>query len=117
MDGQQVATILVTVFASTGFWTFVRTVYEHWIDKKKESKQVVSYELFDALRKAILGVMHAMIFSLGNEYVVRGEITLDQYDNFVNLYKPYKALGGNGTGTRLMEEVDKLRIIDDHTQG
>ena len=57
--------------------------------------------------------MHAMIFSLGNEYVSRGELTLDEYDNFKVLYDPYAELGGNGTGKKLMQEIDKLKITDE----
>lgn len=113
MDEQQLITLIVAMFASTGFWAFVRTVYEHRCEKKKEEQHKVSYELVEDLRKAILGVMHTMIFSLGNEYVARDEITLDEYDNFMVLYRPYEKLGGNGTGKKLKDEVEKVKLIDD----
>lgn len=113
MDEQQLITLIVAMFASTGFWAFVRTVYEHMCEKKKEEQHKVSYELVEDLRKAILGVMHTMIFSLGNEYVARDEITLDEYDNFMVLYRPYEKLGGNGTGKKLKDEVEKVKLIDD----
>ena len=85
--------------------------------KKKAAENQVSIELVDSLRKALLGVMHSIIFSLGSEYVARGEITLDEYDNFTVLYKPYSELGGNGTGKKLMREVEKLKIIEDEDSG
>ena len=113
MGEQQLITLIVAMFASTGFWAFVRTIYEHRCEKKKEAQHKVSYELVEDLRKAILGVMHTMIFSLGNEYVARDEITLDEYDNFMVLYKPYEKLGGNGTGKKLKDEVEKVKLIDD----
>ena len=115
MDGQLLVSLIAAVFASTGFWTFVRSVYERRCERKKAAENRVSFEQVDSLRKALLGVMHTMIFSLGNDYVARGEITLDQYDNFMVLYKPYADLGGNGTGKKLKEEVDKCKIIDNHS--
>ena len=117
MSEQELITLIVAMFASTGFWTFCKTVYEHRCEKKKAAENKVSFELVDSLRKALLGVMHSIIFSLGNDYVARGEITLDEYDNFMVLYRPYSDLGGNGTGKKLMREVEKLKIIEDDDTG
>lgn len=113
MSGQDLTALIVALFASTGFWTFCKAVYEHRCEKKKAAENQVSQEMVDSLRKALLGVMHTMIFSLGNEYVARGELTLDEYDNFKVLYDPYAELGGNGTGKKLMQEIDKLKITDE----
>lgn len=113
MSGQDLTALIVALFASTGFWTFCKAVYEHRCEKKKAAENQVSHEMVDSLRKALLGVMHTMIFSLGNEYVARGELTLDEYDNFKVLYDPYAELGGNGTGKKLMQEIDKLKITDE----
>ncbi len=115
MGEQQLITLIVAMFASTGFWTFLRTIYEHRCEKKKEEKDQVSYELVNDLRNAILGVMHTMIFSLGNDYVRKGTITLDEYDNFMVLYEPYERLGGNGTGKKLKKEIEKIQVIDAQT--
>lgn len=112
MGEQQLITLIVALFASTGFWTFVKAIYEHWCEKKKEDKNQVSYDLVKDLQTAIIGVMHTMIFSLGNEYVRKGSITFDEYDNFMVLYKPYEKLGGNGTGKKLKKEIEKIPVID-----
>ena len=117
MSGQELITLIVAMFASTGFWTFCKTVYEHRCEKKKAAENQVSFELVNSLRKALLGVMHSIIFSLGNDYVARGEITLDEYDNFMVLYRPYSDLGGNGTGKKLMLEVEMFKIIEDDDSG
>lgn len=114
MGEQELITLIVAMFASTGFWAFVRTIYEHRCEKKKEAQHKVSYELVEDLRKALLGVMHSMIFSLGNDYISRDGITLAEYNNFMVLYKPYEKLGGNGTGKKLKDEVEKCKIIDDN---
>lgn len=105
--------IIVAIFASTGFWTFLTTIYKSRQDKKKSNDSMASAETVEKIRLALLGVMHALIFSLGNEYVERGKVTIDEYDNFFVLYDPYEALGGNGTGKRLAHEVDNLPIVEE----
>ena len=115
MGEQELITLIVAMFASTGFWAFARTVYEHICEKKREAKNKVDPKLIDDIRKALLGVMHTMIFSLGHEYLAQDEITLEQYDNFFVLYNPYEKLGGNGTGKRLKNEIVRRKLIDEHT--
>ena len=59
----------------------------------------------------LMGLGHDRIFSLAGEYIKRGYITRDEYDNLNNyIYLPYKKRGGNGTGERLMKEVEKLPL-------
>lgn len=62
----------------------------------------------------LIGLAHNELIQLGLIYITRGWITQDEYENLtVYLYKPYLALGGNGTVKRLMTEVDKLPIRKD----
>ena len=69
----------------------------------------------------ILGLGHDRFIFLGMKYVEKGEITQGEYENLNKyLYEPYKKMGGNGTAERLMQEVNKLRIVPDtyiHTAG
>lgn len=59
----------------------------------------------------LLGLAHDRIMSLGMEYINRGYITHDEYENLRKyLFEPYEALGGNGSASRVMKEVDKLPI-------
>jgi hypothetical protein len=44
------------------------------------------------------------------QYIERGWITQDEYDTLCELYEPYVKLGGNGSGTKIMKEVEKLPI-------
>ena len=54
---------------------------------------------------------HDRIMYLGMQYVDRGYVTQDEYENLrTYLYDPYKKLGGNGSAERVMKEVDKLPI-------
>ncbi len=88
--------IIVAVFASTGFWQFVNAQVE--AKKKKKSAET----------ELILGLAHDRIYDLCRHYIARGDITTSEYDNLMYLYRPYSKCGGNGTGNKLIEAVDKL---------
>ena len=91
-----IITIFASVMASSGFWLF--------ISKKTETS--------DCNKRLLLGLAHDRITFLSNKYIERGEITQDEYENLYQfLYKPYSDIGGNGTAKRLMNEVDKLPIV------
>ena len=90
---QIIITALCSVLASSGFWAFMTS------RRDKHSAQ----------RDMLLGLGHDRIMALGNEYLERGSITHDEYENLHDyLYKPYKELGGNGTAQHIVEQVGKL---------
>ena len=92
---QMVTTVLASVLAASGFWALITKL----MDKK------------DTKTRMIVGLGHDRILNLGMEYIKRGWITQDEYENLHEyLYKPYKELGGNGSAERIMKEVDKLPI-------
>lgn len=92
---QMAISIVAAVFASTGFWTFVM--------KRSEKKDVKT--------QMLIGLGHDRILCLGAQYITKGWVTPDEYENLYEyLYKPYHALGGNGSAERIMEAVKKLPI-------
>jgi hypothetical protein len=103
---------LVTIFcalaASTGFWGFVT----HQADKREHErlereKQAQSER--EAQRKLLTGLAHDRIMWLGMQYINRGNITNDEYENLrTYLFEPYAAYGGNGSAAKVMRDVDKL---------
>ena len=94
---QTVATIACSVIASSGFWAVV----QRFLDRNGSSK------------KLLIGLAHDRIMWLGNQYIERGWMTTDEYENYrCYLYEPYVASGGNGSAKRIMQEVDsKVRIV------
>lgn len=82
-----------TVLASAGFWRF-------FAQKNSEKEAEV---------KLLLGLAREMFHSIAGVYIDRGWIYREEYENLVvNLYAPYKILGGNSTADRIMEEVGEL---------
>lgn len=93
---QMALTIIGSLIASTGFWTYI---LKRETSKSKESEMLI-------------GLGHDRIISLGMNYIERGNISADEYENLYQyLYIPYKELGGNGSAERVMSEVRKLPII------
>jgi hypothetical protein len=62
--------------------------------------------LADGLR----GIQHHDLYLTCTHYLERGWVTTADLDDLEYLYKPYKALGGNGTGQMLYNRVHQLKI-------
>ena len=94
---QMILTIVCSVIASSGFWAVV----QRYLDKN------------DASKRLLMGLAHDRIMWLGMQYIERGWMTTDEYENYrMYLYEPYEAAGGNGSAKRIMQEVDnKIRIV------
>lgn len=94
---QTIVSVLLTLIASSGFWTF--------LFKRSDSKS--------AKTQMIIGLGHDRIMSLGKFYIERGYITPDEYENLYDyLYKPYEMMGGNGSAKLIMSKVQQLPMQD-----
>lgn len=92
---QILVSVIAAVFASSGFWSFLQS---------RANKN-------DIHTQVLIGLAHDRIVYLGLQYIKRGWITHDEYENlYTYLYVPYKDMGGNGSAERVMSEVKKLPI-------
>ena len=91
---QIILTIITSLLASSGLWAFLGSRLER----------------NSAERELIVGIGHIELVFFGMQYIERGWITRDEYDTMQELYKPYVKLGGNGSGTKIMKELEKLPI-------
>lgn len=93
-----VVTVMLSVFASSGFWAFVMS---------RQNRNTAEQQL-------ILGIGYYSICNLAGQYIARGYITRQEYADFNKyLYEPYRARGGNGTAERLKKELDNLPIKEE----
>ena len=86
-------TIVISVVASTGFWSYVmkRT------DRKNDKLELLK------------GLAHDRIIHVGTNYINRGWLTYSEYEDFMNyLYLPYTKFGGNGLATKIVRDVKRL---------
>ena len=87
-------TVFTSVLASSGLWAFLSKVF----DRNR------------AERELLVGIGHIELVFFGLQYIDRGWISKDEYETMQDLYKPYLELGGNGSGTKIMKEIEKLPI-------
>lgn len=61
-----------------------------------------------ALREGMLALLHSELYRRYGECLQKGCASMDDLKNLEYLYRPYHALGGNGTGTELYTRVTKM---------
>lgn len=89
---QIILTIITSLLASSGLWAFLSSHFERNTAEKE----------------LIVGIGHIELVFFGMQYIERGWITQDEYESMLELYKPYAKLGGNGSGTKIMHDLEKL---------
>lgn len=88
-----IVTLIVAIFGSTGFWTWVQT------RNKKKSAET----------RLLLGLAYSEIINRADACISRGWVEVDEYNELDRyLYRPYAEMGGNGTAQKLMNEVRNL---------
>lgn len=112
------ATIIVAIFASTGFWTLLQTIYTNHANKKRANKTDVSDILkrideqdakINKISEAVMGTKHKELMEICQMYIDRGYILPEEYTDLREyIYDPYRKLNGNGTGEMMMKKVDSL---------
>lgn len=94
-----VVTIVIAIFASTGFWSFIQKIYENHKKKGEESVE----------RQALRGLLYRSLIDQCSKVIDRGSISIKEYQELKKYtYDPYKKLEGNGIAEELMERVKDL---------
>lgn len=97
--------LLGIVFGSSGLSAIIVAILNHhWAKKRGTSTKL------DALCEAQKVLMIDRVRWLGESYIIRGYITLDEKENLAEMYEAYKRLGGNGHLKTVMEEVHRLPV-------
>ena len=98
-------TLISVVVGSSGLSAIIVAILNHrWATKKGTSTKL------DALLEAQKVLMIDRVRYLGECYIIRGHVTLDEKENLVEMYQAYKNLGGNGHLKTVMEEVHRLPV-------
>lgn len=112
--------ILTSVLASGGFWAFAQTVYTKWSNRDEKTRKIVREEIKDikaatdtipSVSAAVMGTKHKELIDTCREFIDKGYITPEELaDIHEYIYDPYKKLGGNGTGEKMMREIESLPL-------
>ena len=67
-----------------------------------------------ALREGMVALLRAQLIDMHERYVESGDgCPVAVKEQATSIYQPYHALGGNGTGTRLYQEIMEAHVRRD----
>ena len=93
--------LITTVLSGPGIWAWAKT---RTIRNKSEDR-------------LLLQVAKNQLVSQGREYLKRGYITMDEYEEYEAEYQVYSGLGGNGLARRIFKQVDDLPMMPNNIDG
>lgn len=104
---------LFNVAIGSAILLLVKRIISRLKDRKNLNKLIMqdTENRFQMLERAMKAIQHDRIYSLTEEYINRGYVTLDELDNLDYLFQSYKEQGGNGSGERRYMLVQKLPIV------
>lgn len=71
----------------------------------------------DSEDRLLLAIARTQLVEQGREYIKRGYVTMDEYEEYEDHYKLYSNLGGNGLARRIFEQVDTLPMMPNNIDG
>lgn len=92
---------VTALLGGSGIWAWAKTKADH----------------NNNAAKLLLSVSKNQLIALGHEYLKRGYITMDEYEEYEAEYQIYSALGGNGLARRIFEQVDDLPMMPNSIDG
>ena len=99
-----VVTIIIACLGSSGLTAIILAVLQRrWAKSDKQ----------DAVVAGLKGLTVDRVRYLGRCYILDEKITLEDRENLEDMYRAYKALGGNGHLETIISEVRKLPISND----
>lgn len=71
------------------------------------------FKFIKYVRDGLLAILHDRIYQACNFYIKQGWVDVQGLRNLEYMYKPYAAMGGNGTAKELYERVKDLPIKEE----
>ena len=103
-----VITVLLSLVSGVLVFIVQNLIKEN--QKLRKTKNEEEHAKSEALCNGVLQLLKIQIIEYHDKYMCGENIPPYVYGNFDAMYKAYTALGGNGTITRMKEDIDKLRI-------
>ncbi len=99
-----VVAIIIACLGSSGLTAIILAVLQRrWAKSDKQDAVVAGLKVLTVDR----------VRYLGRCYILDEKITLEDRENLEDMYRAYKALGGNGHLETIISEVRKLPISND----
>lgn len=112
MSIENLIALISIVFASTGFWHLIASVYQNKFSRKKEIEDKEK-EQHDAIAKGVLAILHHRLDLMMERAILRKKIGIKERERIDVLYAPYLELGGNGIIKSKHDRIENLEVIED----
>ena len=101
-------TILTSVASAMLVFLLQSVIKEnHRLKQEKEEKEAARSS---AIEEGIVCLLRVKLIELHTEHMREGIISAQAYQNWMLMYKAYKALGGNGMIDHMKAEIEELPI-------
>ena len=89
----------------------IATALVGWVGvllKKQKKKDTDQEKRQEALSEGIMMILRYMLQRYHGEYMIQGRISYSQYQNWKDIFRVYRALGGNSIAIEWDHDIDEL---------
>lgn len=92
-------------------WMLKEQKKQKKIDAEERNARIkAEKQLREDNSKGTMLLLRVQLIGYHNKYTALGEIPSYEYDNFNEMYDVYHKLGGNGTATKMKQEIEALHL-------
>ena len=106
-------TLPVVLTALLGYivWMLKEQKKQKKIDTKERDERIeAERKLRENNSKGTMLLLRVQLIEYHNKYIKLGDIPSYAYENFLEMYNTYHALGGNGMITKMKSEIEELHL-------
>lgn len=92
-------------------WMLKEQKEQKKIDIKERNERIeAERKLRENNSKGTMLLLRVQLIEYHNKYIKLGDIPSYDYENFLEMYDTYHALGGNGMITKMKNEIEELHL-------
>lgn len=92
-------------------WMLKEQKEQKKIDIKERNERIeAEQKLRENNSKGTMLLLRVQLIEYHNKYIKLGDIPSYAYENFLEMYDAYHALGGNGMITKMKNEIEELHL-------
>ena len=99
-----------SILLTAGVGYLVRNSRQNKKNRIKERGEMQKKQF--AIEEALCAILHERILKRCEQLLIIGSVTMEDLRELDYLYRPYRALGGNGTAENAYKKVQKLKIVE-----
>ena len=103
--------VVLTALLGYIVWMLKEQKKQKKIDTKERDERIeAERKLRENNSKGTMLLLRVQLIEYHNKYIKLGDIPSYAYENFLEMYDAYHALGGNGMITKMKNEIEELHL-------